>query len=256
MTNDAVLIFMYCALLVLAIMIGISFNLIRNVRRLEARVQDIHDKEEQNNMERKMEYVNLDIGISQMRGSLELLTTETSKDLNDIQRQRSRLECQLRNLQRDVAVNGNRLHDIVDWTGMDHEDESTTTCVEYWADKAALANIVDPANTEPPAEENKEKEDEKTAVAYRWIFPSCDERVPEELRRPVIGQWYLVVGTIKGLTKSDGQPMIFTDDGLYNGTDFITTQDQRFDNVFAYIRKPSSTDIMPKVFEMALKVRS
>lgn len=275
MTSNTITLLIYCALGVIVIMLAIAFNLIRTVKELEKKVHDIQVADEEAAQQRKMEFVNLDIGIAQMRGSVEVLTTMTSKELNDIQRQLSRIERGISRLQCTAALNGNRLCDLVEWTGMDQNEkpgrpEPPKTCIEYWADKAELADIVDPANLEQPEGyddgllddmtnpvtfDKKENNNEEIAVSYRWIFPSCDERVPEELRRPVIGQWYLVVGTIKGLTKSDGQPMIFTDDGLYNGTDFITTQDQRFDDVFAYIRKPSSTDIMPKVFEMALKER-
>lgn len=267
MTDNTVALLIYCAIGVLVIMLAISFNLIRMVRELEKKVHYISDENEQHykaELQLQSYFNKIDISINQMRGSLEVLTASAGGELHDIQRQLSRIEAGISRLQCAVAVNGNRLHDIVDWTGMDHEtedkdhaDTDTVSCLEYWADKATLADIVDPANCEVTVKEEEKNEDaEQNPVSYRWIFPSDNQRVQQESERPVMGQWYLVVGTIKGLTHEDGiTPLTFSDEGLFNGTDFITRTDQRFDRVYAYIKQPSSSDIMEKVFSLAIKAK-
>lgn len=258
MSVNMIALIIYCAIGVMVIMLAICFNLIRMVKELEKKVKCISNDNEQHykaELQLQSYFNSVDTSINKLRGSLEILTAGTDGKLNDIQRQLSRIECQLRKLQCDTAINGNRLHDIVEWTGIDreteekeHDDVDNVSCVEYLADKAVLADIVDPANLE------KEDEKHEPLVSYNWTFPYND-RVSGINRVPVVGQWYLCVGTIKGLTNDSGEPMVFTDEGLFNGEDFITSRDQRFEKVFAYIKKPSSADIMKEVFNIALKER-
>lgn len=85
-------------------------------------------------------------------------------------------------------------------------------------------------------------------VGYRWIFPSRDSESV-----PVFGQWYMVVGELKGQVKSDGSGTISTREAMWNGHDFITIEDERFEKVYAYILPPSSADIMEQVVSLALE---
>lgn len=259
MTVDNTSLIIYCAIGVMVIMLAICFNLVRIVKHLERRVSGLQDDNERHvftEIKLQERCDKTDIAINQVKGSIEVMSSGFSKDMHDIQRQLTRMETQLRKVQCELAIHGNRLYDIVTWTGMDAEEKpEVKSAVEYWADKATLADIVDPANLETPIEEEENNEEPSgDLVSYNWIFPS-DDPLHGVNRPPVIGEWYLVVGTIKGLANDSGEPMIFTDEGLYNGTDFITTQDQRFDKVFAYIKKPSSVDIMKKVFALAVRER-
>lgn len=85
-------------------------------------------------------------------------------------------------------------------------------------------------------------------VSYRWIFPSRDSESV-----PVFGQWYMVVGELKGQVKSDGSGIISTREAMWNWHDFVTTEDERFEKVYAYILPPSSADIMEQVVSLALE---
>ena len=90
-------------------------------------------------------------------------------------------------------------------------------------------------------------EDTKCNITYRWIFPSSEKS------NLVYGQWYIVVGEIKSKVKSDGSPLIFTDDGMWNGKQFVTSEAEFFDKVYAYIKMPDSGDIMEAIVELALR---
>lgn len=87
-------------------------------------------------------------------------------------------------------------------------------------------------------------------VNYRWIFPERDLNA-----KPVFGQWYLVVGETPEQLKEDGSPMIWSDEAMWNGYCFVGKADSalRFDHVYAYIRTPTSADVMEQVVSLALK---
>ena len=101
-------------------------------------------------------------------------------------------------------------------------------------------------------DEEKPEQEEKIEVGvkfcgYRWIFPTMEES------HPVFGQWYKVVGRIKGKDKPDGSPLLCTEDGMWNNYEFVTTKGDRFDIVYAYIKMPDSGDIMEQIVQLALK---
>lgn len=91
------------------------------------------------------------------------------------------------------------------------------------------------------------KEYVSSSVSYRWIFPDRDP--VEEL---IYGQWYLVIGESSEKLKSDGKPMIYCDEGFWNGSEFVTATDVHFNKVYAYIKPPTSADVMEQVVNIAL----
>lgn len=95
---------------------------------------------------------------------------------------------------------------------------------------------------------NNVSEIKTDTVSYRWIFPDRDRDAV-----PVFGQWCLVVGESSARLKEDGSPMIWTDEGFWNGHAFVSSGDVRFDKVYAYIELPASADIMEQVVSMALE---
>ena len=85
---------------------------------------------------------------------------------------------------------------------------------------------------------------------YTWVFPSEE---PDHEDRLIFGQWYTVIGTIHGHNKPDGTPSIVTGDGMWNRYQFISMKNERFDDVYAYIKMPNSGDIMEHIVDIALK---
>lgn len=95
-----------------------------------------------------------------------------------------------------------------------------------------------------------DKENHISAVSdedqvYRWIFPTEE---PDHEKRLINGQWYTVIGVLKNSETKE----IVTCEGFWNRYEFITTDNDKFDTVYAYIRKPESADVMEKVVQMAL----
>lgn len=115
------------------------------------------------------------------------------------------------------------------------------------SDKPAphLRPVVESSNSE-------ESEDESAIqpVTYRWIFPDVEAE-----KGLVFGQWYLVVGEVKGRLKADGSPEIVTDEAMWNGYCFVGKRDSdvRYEHVYAYIKPASAADIMPQVVQLALR---
>ncbi len=115
------------------------------------------------------------------------------------------------------------------------------------SDKPAphLRPVVESSNSE-------ESEDESAIqpVTYRWIFPDVETE-----KGLVFGQWYLVVGEVKGRLKADGTPEIVTDEAMWNGYCFVGKRDSdvRYEHVYAYIKPASAADIMPQVVQLALR---
>ena len=117
---------------------------------------------------------------------------------------------------------------------------------------------IEQPESDPPMTANYETTDDpgreirfdhgNEVVKYRWIFPS------EEESHPVFGQWYTVIGKLHyGYKKEDGSPVISTDEGMFNGNVFITKGNDYFEKVYAYIKMPSSADIMQKIVDVYLK---
>lgn len=124
------------------------------------------------------------------------------------------------------------LYDIVQ-----RDNKKHVSAVEWWADKEELADIVDP--------ENNDANSDKVPV-YRWIFPAEE---PDHEKRLINGQRYTIIGALKNQIF----PTIDTYEGFWNGHEFLTDiNDNKFDTVYAYIKKPESADVMEKVVQMAL----
>jgi TolA-binding protein len=104
------------------------------------------------------------------------------------------------------------------------------------ADKEELADIVDPENDDTNSDE---------VPVYRWVFPAEE---PDHEKQLINGQLYTVVGVLK----NPGANGLVTCEAFWNGHEFVLAINDKFDTVYAYIRKPESADVMEKVVQMAL----
>lgn len=104
--------------------------------------------------------------------------------------------------------------------------------------KEELYNIVSPKDNDTNSDE---------VPVYRWVFPSEE---PDHGKQLICGQWYTVIGVLKN---SETTEMV-SREGFWswNEQEFVTADGDRFDTVYAYIRRPESADVMEKVVQMAL----
>lgn len=154
---------------------------------------------------------------------------------------------------------------------IDNNDRQYTELLEYLPDKfREILTIIDklscinkPSESPNKACEETDEEDideENGNVnrgitgsnrgIYEWIFPS--KGVTEE-NKPKNGEEYLVIGSVKG---SDNIRSAFTS---WNGVVFMPTEHSPFEtydpfeNVYAYVRLPSPSDVMKEVVDIVAK---
>lgn len=205
--------------------------------------KETHNKvcEDQANLHKKIESIEED--LEKTKGSIQVCVSTSGKRFGEIEHELKDFKIYITDHLQSVYNSISLLADDTD----KKVNEKPISEVEYWADKAMLADIVDPSNLEPP--EKEEQDCTIDSPTYRWIFPSEE---PDHEERLIFGQWYTVIGILSSKLKSDGSPMITTQEALWNRYKFISIDDEPFDTVYAYIRMPSSADIMEKVVQMAL----
>lgn len=104
--------------------------------------------------------------------------------------------------------------------------------------KEELYNIVGPKDNDTNSDE---------VPVYRWVFPAEE---PDHGKQLICGLWYTVIGVLKNAETTE----IVSCEGFWNWNEqeFITADGDKFDTVYAYIRRPESADVMEKVVQMTL----
>ena len=206
----------YVVIVAVVIISGLLIKYMSVIKEQSVRIRDYETAQKNmfDNQLRLQRRINsVEKTSDQLRGSIELLDTNVSSILNE------RKACNPPE-DMDIPNTGDINGDSVDI---------------HTGDKPPIPVNGQNLSKEPPT--------------YRWIFPSDHGGTIN----CVLGEWYLVVGRIRTKLKPDGNPMLYSDDAMWNGYQFVTTKDERFDEVLAYIKPPQSGDIMERIVELALK---
>lgn len=234
----------YIVLVTIIVIFGLLIKCMSVIKEQSVRIRD-YEKAQKNmfdNQLRLQRRINsVEKNSDQLRGSIELLNTNVSSILNE------RKAC---NPPEDMDIGS-----------AGDTDGDTHSCVEYFGGMDKIATVFNGVSGDadgdsvdihtgdkPPIPVNGQNLS-KEPPTYRWIFPSDHGGTIN----CIMGEWYLVVGRIRTKLKPDGNPMIYSDDAMWNGYQFVTAKDERFDEVLAYIKPPQSGDIMERIVELALK---
>jgi len=184
------------------------------------------------------------------RGISEACSEETQKELLES----GDFDGDSVDIMRDQEVKRCVLEEFAERSADQKAVHSTVDGMTYSSTKGDAWSAVNRTDTDGDSSDSDDQDSADSSdlkdVTYHWIFPGRGHDT--EL---VFGQWYLVIGESKDRKKEDGSPMLMSGDGMWNGHEFVLTSDDRIDldKVYAWIKPPTSADVMEQVVSLALK---